>query len=107
MKEHLIQLMNELLITIILLIPPASQGVRWDVNEIPNQMVITYKSGVQASYSTTHVPCNAVAMKTGWVVYKTKSTDQPVCYLTDVSSPVMVRGSWTGVTVRTYQRRHE
>ena len=105
MKEHLTQLMNELLITIVLLIPPTSQGVSWDVNEIPNQMVITYKTGVQASYSTTQVPCNAVAIKKGWTLYKTKSTNQPVCYLTDVSRPVMVRGSWTGVTVRTYKRR--
>jgi len=103
-KEPQIRLMNELIITIVLFIPPAAHGIHWDVNEIPNQVVITYKTGVQASYSTTQVPCNAVAIKKGWALYKTKSTNQPVCYLTDVSSPVMVRGPWRGVMVKTYQR---
>ena len=44
--------MNEILITLTLLIPPASEGVHWGMNEVPNQLVVTYKSGVKASYSS-------------------------------------------------------
>jgi hypothetical protein len=96
--------MNELILTILLFIPPASQGVRWDVNEVPNQVVVTFKSGVKASYSTIQVPCNTEAIKKGWVIYETISNENEVCYLTDISSPVMVRGPWRGVMIKTYER---
>ena len=41
--------MNEIIITIMLIIPPASQGVYWDIGEIHNQLQVTFKSGVQAT----------------------------------------------------------
>ena len=104
MKERQNLLMHELLITILLLIPPASQGVQWDVNEVPNQVVVTFKSGVKASYSAMQVPCGTEAIKKGWVIYETKPKENAVCYLADVSLPVMVRGPWRGVMVKTYQR---
>ena len=78
--------MNEILITLTLLIPPASKGVHWGMNEVPNQQV----------------PCHTKPTKEGWAVYHTKSMGQEVCYLTDTNYPMMVRGPWKTTTKKTY-----
>ena len=94
--------MNEILITLTLLIPPASEGIHWAINEVPNQLVVTYKSGVKASYSSIQVSCHTRPTKEGWAVYHTKSMGQEVCYLTDTNYPMMVRGPWKTTTKKTY-----
>jgi len=95
--------LKTLLVTLTLLLPPADSGVHWDVNEIPTQMVITFSSGVQVSYSTKQVPCHTKALKIGFALYKTKITGQEVCYLTNTAEPSMVRSSWEPVTKKTYR----
>ena len=95
--------MNEILITLTLLIPPASKGIHWGINEVPKQLVVTYKSGVKASYSSIQVPCHTKPTKEGWAVYHDMSIGQEVCYLTDTNYPVMVRGPWKTTTKKTYQ----
>jgi hypothetical protein len=96
--------MKSILITLTLLIPPASQGVDWDMNEVPNQMVITHKNGVKASYSTIQVPCHTEPQHEHWVLYKTKSMGQEVCYLTDTNYPLMVRGPWKPTINKTFNK---
>ena len=99
--------MKELMITIILLIPAANsdQAVGWDVGTVHNQVQITFKSGLQASYSSTIVPCHTRPLKDGFIVYHTESLGQEVCYLTDVSYPVFVRHTdrWLPATYKTYR----
>ena len=99
--------MNELIITIMLVIPPASKGIHWGIGEIHNQLQVTFKSGVKASYSAIQVPCHTKPVKVGWAVYHTKSIGQETCYLTDTNYPVMVRGPWVSVTTQTYKQRIE
>ena len=74
------------------------------MNEVPNQLVVTYKSGVKASYSSIQVPCHTKPTKEGWAVYHDMSMGQEVCYLTDTNYPVMVRGPWRATTKKTYRK---
>jgi len=97
--------MKTLAITLILLIPPADKGIRWDVNEVPTQMVITFESGVKASYSTKQVPCHTEAVKEGHKMYRAKEHGLNICYLTYTAEPVMVRSPWRSAIQRTYSRR--
>tara|TARA_R100000808_G_scaffold1812_1_gene7727 strand:- start:9877 stop:10182 length:306 start_codon:yes stop_codon:yes gene_type:complete len=99
--------MNELLITIMLVIPPASKGIHWTTNKIPNQLQVTFKSGVEASYLAIQVPCHTKPTKPGWVVYHGKSMGQEVCYLADTNYPVMVRGPWETTITKTYKHKEK
>ena len=99
--------MNEILITIMLIIPPASQGIHWDIGEVHNQLQVTFKSGVQASYTAIQVPCHTRPEKPGWAVYHTKAINQETCYLTDTNYPVMVRGPWRTTITKTYKPNKE
>ena len=96
--------MNTLLLTITLIIPQPPSGVDWNIHEVPNQMTITYMSGVKASYSTMRVSCDTVASKPGLMLYRTTDVEQQTCYLTDISRPLMVRGPWVSVTTKTYKK---
>ncbi len=98
---ELIPDMNELIITIMLVIPPASQGVHWDVGEIHNQIQVTFKSGVQASYSAVRVPCHTSPEKPGWAVYHNNVQGQETCYLANIDMPLMVRGPWQTTITKT------
>ena len=97
--------MNEIIITIMLIIPPVSKGIHWEVGVVPNQLQITFESGVMASYSTIQVPCHTKAKKPGWQVYYNDLMGQETCYLTDVSAPVMVRGPWRTTITKTYKHK--
>jgi len=97
--------MNEILITLTLLIPPATQGVHWDMGEIHNQIQVTFPSGVQASYSAVRVPCHTSPEKPGWAIYHSKSVGQELCYLTDTNYPVMVRGPWITAIIKTFKTK--
>ena len=99
--------MNEIIITIMLIIPPVSKGVHWEVGVVPNQLQITFESGVMASYSTIQVPCHTKAKKPGWQVYYNDLMGQETCYLTDVSAPVMVRGPWETTITKTHKHKEK
>ena len=97
--------MNELMITILLLIPPAHKAVEWDVGAIHNQVQVKHKYGLEVSYTAIMVPCHTKAIKgTGRVVYHTESMEQEVCYLVDTNTPVMVRHKdhWYPATYKTH-----
>jgi len=94
------EIIAPLVLTIQLLVPPASKGVHWDISF--NQVQITFRSGVQASYQSTQVPCNTEALKEGFTLYRTKGTGRQSCYLVDTSRPVMVRSPWLSTRSRTY-----
>lgn len=99
--------MNELIITLLLTVPPAYKAISWDIGEIHNQVQVLHKYGLEVSYTAIRVPCNTVATQnTGRVVYHTKSKDQPVCYLVDTNTPIMVRHKdhWYPATSKTYSR---
>jgi len=49
--------MNELLITIMLVIPSPSKMVDWTVNEVPTQIQLIHEDGLQVSYEASTVPC--------------------------------------------------
>lgn len=89
-------------ITLMLVIPPVDQAVDWDYGEVQNQIILTFESGVKASYSTLEVPCHTKAIKHGWTMYKTKSMGQEVCYLADTNFPVFVRSPWMPALNKTY-----
>jgi hypothetical protein len=97
--------MNELIIILTLIIPTVDKAIDWDVGDVPNQMTMTYPSGVQATYSTMMVPCHTKAQHPGWKLYKTKSMQQDVCYLTDTNNPLMARGPWEPTIKRSYVPR--
>ncbi len=99
--------MKEIIITMMLVIPPVSQGVHWEVGVVPNQLQITFKSGVMASYSTIQVPCHTKPSKPGWQVYYNESMGQETCYLTDVNTPVMVRGPWRTTITKTHKHKEK
>ena len=95
--------MNPILLTITLVIPLASTGIDWNIHEVPNQMTITFESGVEVSYATMRVSCDTTSTKSGLVLYKTKDTNQQTCYLTDTNTPILVRAPWEPVTTKTYK----
>lgn len=95
------EIIAPLVLSISLLIPPASKGVHWDVGEIHNQLQVTFKSGVQASYRATRAPCSTIPIGEGRALYRTKK----VCYLVDTTRPLMVRSPWLPITRKTYKPR--
>lgn len=90
-----------LLITLNLLIPPASKGTLWDIGEVQNQVQITFESGVQASYPAKMVPCGTQDAS-GWTIFETKE-DMPTCYLVNTEEPAFVRSPWTPITRKTFK----
>lgn len=81
--------MNELIITIILMIPSPSKLVNWSVNEIPTQIQIVHKSGLEVSYNANTVPCKYRPRNANEMVFKSSSDH---CYaIYDLSSPTFIR----------------
>ena len=92
--------MNELLISILLMIPPAEKAIAWDYGAVHNQVQLLHKNGLEVSYSAIRVGCHTEAQKPGIVIYRTDA----VCYLTDINFPVMVRyrNQWLPAMSKTY-----
>ena len=81
--------MNELLITIMLVIPAPYELIKWSVNEVPTQIQIIHKSGLQVSYNAMSVPCTSRPEHKTEMVFK---APQDHCYLVqDLSSPRFIR----------------
>lgn len=86
--------MNELLVTLMLVIPPPNKMVDWTINEVPNQVQIIYKYGLEASYSSKSVPCNAKPDNENQILFEVKSDFMKECYLVlNHRAPLYVR--WT------------
>ena len=81
--------MNELIITIMLVIPAPNKMVDWTLNEVPTQIQVEHESGLEVSYSATKIPCHIRPKNPKEMVFRTADTD---CYLVfDTGSPRFVR----------------
>ena len=86
--------MNPLLVTLMLVIPAPDKMVDWTVNEVPTQVQITYKYGLEASYNSKPVPCNTKLENKNQILFKVKSDFMKECYLVlNHRKPIFVR--WT------------
>jgi|TARA_Y100001951_G_scaffold28704_1_gene22517 hypothetical protein len=80
--------MNELLISVLLLLPSPDKAVGWDINKVPTQLQILHKDGLQVSYQAAKVPCS-VAVVAPQKLYSSSPED---CYLIlDTTEPVYIR----------------
>ena len=89
--------MNELIITIMLVIPAPNKMVDWTINEVPTQIQVEHESGLEVSYSATKIPCHIRPKNPKEMVFR---TDDAHCYLVfDISNPEFVRHPyyWHGV----------
>ena len=81
--------MEELLITIMLLIPAPHKGINWTINEVPTQIQIIHKSGLEVSYNATPVPCTSKPRHKKEMIFQ---APMDRCYsVFDLSSPSFVR----------------
>ena len=89
--------MNELLITIMLVVPTPDKMVNFTINQVPTQIQVEHESGLEVSYSATRVPCNVRPENPKEMVFRTGDDH---CYLVfDTSNPEFVRHPyyWHGV----------
>jgi len=81
--------MNELIITIMLVIPSPHKLVNWSVNQIPTQIQIIHETGLEASYNATPVSCSFKPRHDKEMVFRSPNNR---CYsVYDLSSPRFVR----------------
>ena len=80
--------MNELLISVLLLLPSPDKAVGWNVNKVPTQLQVIHKDGLQVSYQAVKVPCSVVEAPN----QKVFSSGYNDCYLIlDITEPAYVR----------------
>ena len=81
--------MNELLISVLLLLPPPAKAIGWDVNQVPTQLQVIHKDGLQVSYQAVRVPCSVVVETPNQKIFNSGPGD---CYLIlDITEPMYVR----------------
>jgi len=81
--------MNELIITIMLIIPSPHKLVNWSVNTIPTQIQIIHESGLEVSYNAAPVSCKFKPRHKREMVFKSPNDR---CYsVYDLSSPTFIR----------------
>jgi len=81
--------MNELLISMLLLLPSPASAVGWDVNQVPTQLQVIHKDGLQVSYQAMKIPCSVVKEAPNQKIFSSGPGD---CYLIlDITEPVYVR----------------
>ena len=73
--------MKELLVTLMLVIPAPDKMVDWTINEVPTQVQIIYKYGLEASYNSKPVPCTTKLENKNQILFKVKSDFMKECYL--------------------------
>ena len=85
--------LNELIITIMLVIPAPHKMVDWTLNEVPTQIQIVHKDGTQVSYNANPVSCRHKPRSKYEMVFVSKqSGEDNRCYsVYDLSSPRFVR----------------
>ena len=85
--------MEELLITIMLVIPAPDKHVDWTINEVPTQIQLIHEGGTEVSYHAMPVPCDHKA-RTRWEMVFTSSQahEQDRCYsVFDLTKPTFIR----------------
>ncbi len=85
--------MNELIITIMLVIPAPHKMVDWSLNEVPTQIQLVHESGLEVSYTANPVNCRHRPRNRYEMVFVSKqSGEDNRCYsVHDLSSPRFVR----------------
>ena len=90
--------MNELLITIMLVIPAPNKMVSWTLNQVPTQIQVEHESGLEVSYSATRVPCHVRPKNPKEMVFRTSDI---YCYLVfDINTPRFVRHPYYWLKVK-------
>jgi len=80
---------NELVIAIMLVIPSPYKMVNWTVNQVPTQIQLIHKSGLEVSYNASPVSCSFRPRNNREMVFKSSET---TCYAVyDLSSPTFIR----------------
>ena len=81
--------MDELIVAIMLVIPSPFTMVDWTVNEVPTQIQVIHKSGLEVSYTATPVSCDFKPRHKREMIFR---APQDRCYsVFDLSSPRFVR----------------
>ncbi len=81
--------MNELAIAILLVIPAPHKMAFWTVNQVPTQVQLIHKSGLEVSYNASPVSCSFRPRNNKEMVFKSSETD---CYAVyDLSTPTFIR----------------
>jgi hypothetical protein len=84
--------MNELLVTLMLIVPSPDKMIDWTINEVPNQVQIVYKTGLEASFSSKLVPCNTEPTNPNEIVFQVQTNWMQECYLVlNWKEPMYVR----------------
>ena len=97
--------MNELIITIMLVIPSPHKLVNWTVNEVPTQIQIIHESGLEVSYNSTPVSCKFRPRHIKEMVFRSPNNR---CYsVYDLSSPRFVRHPFFWHNIRLPKPPHD
>ena len=86
--------MNELLITIMLVIPAPHKMVDWTINEVPTQIQLIHEDGTEVSYHATSVPCTYRPSSDKELIFMSpqSSIEENYCYaIFDTSKPTFIR----------------
>jgi hypothetical protein len=85
--------MEELLITIMLVIPAPDKHIDWSINEIPTQIQLIHEGGTEVSYHAMPIPCGYKARtKMEMVFTSSQAHEQDRCYsVFDLTSPTFIR----------------
>ena len=85
--------MNELIITIMLVIPAPHKMVDWTLNEVPTQIQLIHENGIEVSYNATSVPCKYRPRSTNEMVFVSpQAYEDNRCYsIFDLSRPLFIR----------------
>ena len=81
--------MNELIITIMLVIPAPNKMVDWTLNEVPTQIQLIHENGIEVRYNATAVPCKYRPRSTNEMVFVSpQAYEDNRCYsIFDLTSP--------------------
>lgn len=96
-------IVKALLLTITLLVPPPSSDIRWGLENIPNQLQVKHKDGLEVSYPYKVNDCRTVTPMDYEFVFEFRGEN--VCYLIDTRSPNFIRYStrkWIPTSGKTY-----
>ncbi len=97
--------MNEIIVTIMLLIPSPHKLVDWSVNKVPTQIQLTYESGLEVSYAAVPVSCKSRPKHKHEMIFR---STQEHCYLVyDLNDPQFIRHPYFWYKIQTSQESKE
>ena len=85
--------MNELLVTIMLVIPAPHKMVDWTLNEVPTHIQLIHEDGTEVSYNATAIPCKYRPRSPNEMVFVSpQAYEDNRCYsIFDLSNPIFIR----------------